>query len=514
VSQRVRAVVVGAGLGGLAAAVRLLEQGYDVTVVERREGPGGRAYQLVDGGYTFDMGPSLITMPWLFEELFALAGSSLGRELRLRPLEPFYRIHWTDDPRTFDFSGDHDRMRAEVARFSAPDAERYDAFMEHSRRIYEQAILVAGRKPFLRLVDFVALVPSMLRLGAIRSLAGMVGRYFEEPHVRQAFDFHSLFIGGDPYRVPAVYSALSYLQVAEGVWYADGGVHSIVRALVGLIERGGGRVRYGEPVTRIDTRDGRVTGVTTAGGEHLPADIVVSNADASITRPALLGRSDRDALPWRLRRPRRTMSCYLLFLGTTRRWDRLSHHTLIVGGDYRGFIRDVTQRARVPSDLSLYLHAPSRTEPAMAREGGESIYVLLPVPNLRSGDDWEARGPELRGRIVRFLEEDFGLDGLSGSIAVEHAFTPADFAARLGAADGNAFGIEPTLFQSAYFRQPNRDRTVSGLYYAGAGTHPGGGIPGVLLTAEVTGELIRRDARSGRIHASSGANPYRGTVTA
>jgi phytoene desaturase len=508
-SGRVRAVVVGAGLGGLAAAVRLLEQGYDVTVVERRAAPGGRAYQLVDGGYTFDMGPSLITMPWLLDELFALGGSSLERELRLHALEPFYRIHWTDDERTFDFSGDHERMRAEVARFSHRDAERYDAFMEHSRRIYEEAILVAGRKPFLRLLDFAALVPAMLRLGAIRSLAGMVARYFEEPHVRQAFDFHSLFIGGDPYRVPAVYAALSYLQVAEGVWYADGGVYSVVRALAGLIERGGGRLRTGEPVTRIDTHDGRVTGVTTAGGEHIPADVVVSNADASITRPGLLGQSDRDALPWRLRRPSRTMSCYLLFLGTTRRWDRLSHHTLIVGGDYRGFIRDVTRRGRVPSDLSLYLHAPSRTEPGMAREGGESIYVLLPVPNLRSGDDWGVRGPELRDRIVRFLEDDFGLEDLSASIAVEHAFTPADFASQLGAADGNAFGIEPTLFQSAYFRQPNRDRRVAGLYYAGAGTHPGGGIPGVLLTAQVTGELIRRDARAGRIHASADGSPFR-----
>ena len=499
-----QAVVIGAGLGGLAAAVRLLEQGYRVTVLERREGLGGRAYQLRDGGYTFDMGPSLITMPWLLDELYALAGTSTADQLRLRPLDPFYRIHWTDDARTFDFSGSPERMRAEVARFSLTDAAHYDAFMDRSRAIHEQGILVAGRKPFLGLGEFLRLVPTMARLDAIRSLSGFVGRHFSEPHVRQAFDFHALFIGGDPSRVPAIYTALSYLQVADGVWYAGGGVHAVVRSLADLIRGGGGEIRTGDPVAAIETDGGRVTGVRTVGGDRLPADVVVSNADASMTRTRLLDRRERDALPWRLRRPSQTMSCFLLFLGTTRQWDRLHHHTLIVGDDYRGFIRDVTRRHRISDDLSLYVHAPTRTEPAMAPPGGESIYVLLPVPNLRSGDDWAVRGPDVRDRVVRFLEHDFGLDGLAASIEVEHTFTPADFASQLGAADGNAFATEPTLWQSAYFRQPNRDRTVGGLYFVGAGTHPGGGIPGVLLTAEVTGELIRADGTSGRIRRPGG----------
>lgn len=499
-----RAIVIGAGLGGLAAAIRLLAQGYDVTVLERREGLGGRAYQLRDGGYTFDMGPSLITMPWLLDELYAIAGTTTAEQLRLRPLDPFYRIWWTGDPRHFDFCGPADRMKAEIARFSPADALRYDDFIARSKAIHEQGILIAGRKPFLRLIDFAALVPTMLKLGAIRPLSSFVARYFAEPHVRQAFDFHSLFIGGDPGRVPGIYTALSYLQVADGVWYADGGVHSVVRSLASLIERGGGTIRTSTPVAGIETVGGRVTGVRTAAGEVLPADVVISNADASLTRQRLLGGREPDALPWRLRRPSQTMSCFLLFLGTTRRWEKLHHHTLIVGRDYEGFIADVTRRRRIPADLSLYLHAPSRTEPEMAAPGGESIYILLPVPNLASGDDWSVRGPELRDRVVRFLEHDFGLEGLSDSIAVEHAFTPADFASELGAADGNAFAIEPTLLQSAYFRQPNRDRTVAGLYYVGAGTHPGGGIPGVLMTAEVTGELIRADAREGRVALPGG----------
>ena len=497
-SNRTKSVVVGAGLGGLATAIRLLAAGHEVTVIERRKQIGGRASRLSDGGYTWDMGPSLITLPWLLDELFALAGARPADELRLRLLDPFYRIYWEDDPRWFDFCGDHDRMTAEVARFSTDDAGHYDAFMEASRRIHEEGVMVAGRQPFLRATDFARLVPTMVGLGALRTLGGFVGRYFGEPHVRQAFDFHSLFIGGDPYRVPAIYAALGYLQVADGVWYADGGVYALVESLGRLVERGGGTIVTGRRVEAIETVDRRVRGVRLAGGERIPADLVVSNADATATRRRLLEPAVPDALPWRWRRPRQTMSCFLLYLGTTRTFPRLLHHSLFVGADYRGFIRDVTATRRVSESLSLYVHAPARTEPAMAVPGGDSLTILLPVPNLASGDDWSVRGPELRDRVVSFLEGPGGLDGLGASIAVEHAWTPEDFRRDLEAPLGNAFATEPVLWQSAYFRQPNRDRTVGGLYYVGAGTHPGGGIPGVLLGAAVTAGVIAGDQRDGR----------------
>jgi phytoene desaturase len=495
---RRRVVVIGAGLGGLAAALRLVHAGHEVTLVERREHVGGRAYQWTSGGYTFDMGPSLITMPSLLEELYGVAGTSIAEQVSLRPLDPFYRIHWADDPRTFDFTSDRERMLAEISRFSPTDAGRFDAFIAASKRIHEEGILVAGRRPFTRWQDFAALIPTMARLDAIRSLERFVGKYFEEPHLRQVFDFHSLFIGGDPGRVPAIYTALSYLQFADGVWYTDGGVYAIVDSFRRLIEAAGGRVLTGRRVEAIETAGGRVRGVRLEGGDRISAEVVVSNADAVATRRRLLEPETPDRLPWRWRTPRQTMSCYLLFVGTDRRYEQLHHHTLLVGHDYRGFIRDVTVRRRIPDELSLYLHVPSRTEPEMAAPGGESIYILLPVPNLRSGHDWTRTGPELRDRIVRHLEHDFGLEGFSSSIVVERSFTPRDFAAELEATDGNAFAIEPMLTQSAYFRQPNRDRTVGGLYYVGAGTHPGGGIPGVLLSAQVTTDLIARDLATRR----------------
>ena len=482
-----RVVVVGAGLGGLGAALRLQGAGHEVTVVDQRERPGGRAYQLRDGGFTWDTGPSLLTMPWVLEETFAAAGLDLHREVTLRRLEPLYRIRWAHDDRHLDFTSDRARMREEIARFSSADAGRLDGFLDAVRPIYEQAILSAGRRPFLRARDLAALLPTMLRLGAALPLHRFVARHFEHPRVREAFSFHSLFIGGDPFRVPAIYAALIYLQIIDGGWYAEGGTYSLVEAMARPLD-----VRCGVAVERIErTGDrggggGRVTGVALAGGERLPADVVVSNADVLATHE-LLGRRAP------LRRLRPTMSCYLLFLGTDRRFEQLLHHNLMLGPDYRETVAEVTRGSSLPRRLSTYVHAPARTEPAMAAPGGDSIYALLPVPNLTAPIDWGSEARPLRDRLVADYERSFRLEGLGDSIVAEHQMTPEDFRSELGAVAGNAFAVEPTLQQSAYLRQPNRDRSVGGLYYVGGGTHPGAGVPGVLLGAEVTARLIEED---------------------
>ncbi len=482
-----RVVVIGAGLGGLGVALRLQGAGHEVTVVDRRERPGGRAYQLRDRGFTWDMGPSLLTMPWVLEETFAAGGLDLHREVTLRRLEPLYRIRWAEDERHLDFGSDREQLREEIARFSSADAARLDDFLEAVRPIYEEGILAAGRQSFLRARDFVALLPTMLRLGAALPLHRFVARYFRHPRVREAFSFHSLFIGGDPFRVPAIYAALVYLQVADGGWYAEGGTYSIVEAMARPLD-----VRCGVAVEHIERSGdrrgggGEVCGVVLADGERIPADVVVSNADVLSTHELL----DK---PAPLRRLTPTMSCYLLFLGTDRTFPQLHHHTLMLGRDYRETIAEVTRGRAVPQRLSTYVHTPSRTEPGMAPPGGDSIYVLLPVPNLRAPIDWRTEARPLRDRLVTDYERSYGLEGLADSIVAEHDMTPEDFRSELGAVDGNAFAVEPTLHQSAYFRQPNRDRSVDGLYYVGGGTHPGAGVPGVLLGAEVTADLIERD---------------------
>jgi phytoene desaturase len=485
-ATRPRAVVIGAGLGGLATALRLQAHGCAVTVLDQCESPGGRAAQLRDQGYTWDLGPSLITMPWVLEETFAAAGLDLHGDVDLVPLDPFYRIHWAGEERHLDFST-RERMPAELAKFSARDARAFEPFMEALKPIYEQGILGAGRRAFSRPGELARFAPTMARLGAALPLHRFVARHFEHPRVREAFSFHSLFIGGDPFRVPAIYAALVYLQILDGVWYARGGVHSVVEAMA----RGVEDLRCGpeHAVVRIDARGDRVQAVHTAGGARIEADVVVHNGDA-LALDGLLGRPARPG-GGLLRRP--TMSCFLLYLGTDRTFDRLLHHTLLVGDGYRDFIADVTRRGRMPSTFSTYVHAPARTEPGMAAPGGDSLCVLLPAPNLRGRVDWDREADALRDALVADLQSSFGLHGLDAAIRVEHRMAPPDFARRYGAVDGNAFAIEPTLQQSAYFRPHNRHRRVSGLYLAGGGTHPGAGIPGVLLGAEVTAGLVAAD---------------------
>jgi phytoene desaturase len=478
-----KVVVIGAGLGGLAAALRLQGLGCEVTVLEQRDAPGGRASQLRTDGFTWDTGPSLITMPWVLEQAFAAGGLDLHREVTLRRLDPLYRIRWAGEERTFDFCDSPARLREEVARFSVADARRVDGFLDALRPIYEDGILAAGQRAFGDLRSFAALVPAMGRLGAIGPLHRFVARHFAHPRVREAFSFHSLFIGGDPFRVPAIYGALVYLQVLHGGWYADGGVYSVVEAMARPLD-----VRCGARVERVETAGGRVRAVRLATGERVPADAVISNADVLHT-DALLGRRPSP------RRLRPTMSCFLLYLGTDRTFDELLHHTLLVGPGYRDFIRTVTRGALLPRTFSTYVHAPARTEAAMAARGGDSLAVLLPVPNLRARVDWERAAHELRDALVADLERTFGLTGLDRAISVEHRMTPLDFASELGAVDGNAFAVEPTLHQSAYFRAPNRVRGVAGMYHVGGGTHPGAGIPGVLLGAGVTCGLVAADAR-------------------
>ena len=487
-----RAVVVGSGFGGLSAAIRLLSDGWQVTVLEARGEIGGRASRIREGGYTFDTGPSLITMPWLFEEVFSAAGEKMADHVTLRRLQPGYRIFWTGEERHFDFGSDQDALRSEMRKFSADDAAQLDAFIAASGAIHRKGILVSGRQNFLNLADFIALLPTMARLDAIRFLEGWVAKFFKEPHIQQAFGFHSLFIGGDPSRVPAIYSALAYLQIADGIWYCDGGVYSIIEAFGAIVQKMGGCIALGAKVDQILHRNGRAVGVRTADGTIHDADLVVYNGDVT-ARDALLPDLP-DRLPWRLRPLRTTMSAHMMYLGTNRRFEKLLHHTLVVGDDYHGFIRDVTRDRRMPRSSAVYIHAPSRTEPAMAPAGGDSIAILLPVPNLRSGDDWREAEPRMRDRTLAWLEA-WGLPGLRESIVVERSWTPLTFRDEFLAPDGNAFAVEPSLQQSAYFRQPNRDRALAGLYYVGGGTHPGAGMPGALLTSQVTQDLIREDYR-------------------
>lgn len=464
----------------------------DVTLLEKREKVGGRAYQLVDSGYTFDMGPSLITAPELIDSVFRAGGRHMTDYVDLVPLDPYYRIYFHDGSH-IDYVGDVDRMRQQMARFNERDAANLDRFLESVKPIYDSVIGERlGSKPFDTIESMLRFMPRVLKLKAFLPVTTFVNRYFKDFRHRFIFSFHPLFVGGNPFRTPSIYLMIPFLEREGGVWFTRGGMYSVVDAMARLFTELGGTIRTDAEVTEILVDDGRATGVRTATDE-VPADIVVSNADPGHTYGALVPESDRSHwTPRRLARQEWSMSCVLLYIGTRRQYPQLEHHTLILTERYKGLLKDIFDAKTLPDDFSMYLHAPTRTDPSMAPEGGESMYVLIPVANQRSGIDWSRTGPEFADRVIDFLEE-WGLEDLREEMEVLHVFTPDDFETQLNATWGNAFAIEPKLFQTAWFRPQNRSEDVDGLYLVGAGTHPGAGVPGVLLSAETTYGCIAAD---------------------
>jgi phytoene desaturase len=487
------AIVIGGGFGGLATAIRLQAAGHAVTLVEARERLGGRAYQLKKDGFAFDMGPSLITAPHLLDDLWRAAGRSLEEDVTLLPLSPFYRIYFHDG-RYFDYWGTPAEDEAEIAKFEPRDVQGYRSFLADTQRIYERAFADLADQPFLTLNGFLGVVPELMRYSAQRSVYTYVSRYFRNPQLRMVFSFHPLFIGGNPFRASAIYSIIPYLERLGGVHFSSGGTYSVVEAMERLFLSLGGEVRCGMPVDLILLKDRRATGVRLEDGTALQADVVIANSDVASTYFNLLPASTRPRqISKRLKKYHYSMSCFLLYLGINRKYEHLRHHTIIMPERYQKLIHNIFDGQGIPEDLALYLHTPSKTDPSMAPPGGDSLYVLAPVPNLAYGIDWEREAPAFRNKIIHFLEQEAGLEGLEASIVTEQAFTPLDFESELRSYLGAAFSIEPTLFQSAYFRPHNRSNDIEGLYFVGAGTHPGAGIPGVLLSANITSRLVIED---------------------
>lgn len=492
--------IIGSGFGGLAEAIRLQARGYAVTVFEKRSSVGGRAYQLVKNGYTFDMGPSLVTAPAIIRRVFEAAGKRMEDYIDLVPLDPFYRIYFHDG--TFmDYTGDPVRMKEEMAKFDPRDAAQYDRFFRDVKGIYDAVITEGlGSTPFLTMKSFLKFAPRALSLGGLTPVYTYAKKYFRDERNRFAFSFHPLFIGGSPFRAPSIYIMIPYLERDGGVWFARGGMYSLVRAFEKVFRELGGTIRTSAEVGEIVVEGGTARGLR-VNGEFVEADGVVSNGDVAWTYKHLIApRHRRKWTDRAIDRLHISMSVFLLYIGTRRKYDQLKHHTLILSKRYRELVADIFDRKVLPDDFSLYLHVPTRTESSMAPPGCESMYLLAPVPHLGSNTDWSVEGPRYRDRILEFLERDFGMTDLRSSIDVLEMFTPKDFEGRLNAHLGNAFSIEPRLTQSAYFRPHNRSEDVRRLYLVGAGTHPGGGVPGVLLGAEATERCVIED-----LGASGGA---------
>ncbi len=487
--HRPHAVVIGSGFGGLAAAVRLGARGYRVTVLEKRDQLGGRAGVHRQDGFTFDAGPTIVTAPFLFEDLWALCGRRLADDVELRPVTPFYQIRF-DDGETFHYTGDAVAMRAEVARVSPGDVAGYERFMAASEAIFKVGFERLGHVPFSSWRDMVRIIPAMVRLRSHRSVYGFVSSFIRDERLRTVLSFHPLLIGGNPFTATSIYCLIAHLERRWGVHFAMGGTGRLVTGLAHLIEGQGGRLRTGAAVAEIAVEGGRATGVRLASGERLDADIVVSNADSAATYKHLLPAAVRRR--WsdrRLGKARYSMSLFVWYFGTKRRYGDVAHHTILLGPRYRGLLDDIFHRHHLAGDFSLYLHRPTATDPSLAPEGCDAFYVLSPVPHLGSGTDWAAQAEPYRRAIAAHLEATM-LPDLGANIVTSRVTTPQHFQDDLSSLHGAAFGLEPVLTQSAWFRPNNRSEDVANLFLVGAGTHPGAGLPGVLSSARILDTVV------------------------
>lgn len=482
------AVVIGAGFGGLALAIRLQSAGMATTIVEGRDRPGGRAYVWHRDGFTFDAGPTVITDPACLEELWALSGQRMADDVTLDPVSPFYRLLW-DDGTAFDYSNDDVELERQITALNPGDVDGYRRFLDYADGVYRDGYVKLGAVPFLDFTSMIKAAPALLRHQAWRSVYSVVSGFVRSEKLREALSFHTLLVGGNPMKTSAIYALIHKLERDGGVWFARGGTSALVNGMVRLFERLGGTLQLGAKVSSIRTNGDRVTGVTTASGQ-IDADLVVSNGDVVHSYGLVDGHSRGRSMVKKLRRKTFSPSLFVVHFGLEGQFPDIRHHSILFSKRYGPLLRDIYERGILADDPSLYLHHPTATDPSMAPEGCSTFYALAPVPHRgKLGIDWDVEGVRYRELILDRIESRL-IPDLRQRLRTVFHYHPADFSRDLGAHLGSAFSLEPTLTQSAYFRVHNRDDVLENLYFVGAGTHPGAGIPGVVGSAKATAGLI------------------------
>ncbi len=489
------AIVIGAGFGGLALAIRLQSAGVQTTIVEARDKPGGRAYVWEKEGHVFDAGPTVITDPDCLRELWSLSGRDMADDVTLAPVMPFYRLNWPDGT-NFDYSNDDVQLAAEIAKLDPADVDGYRRFLEYSAGVYEEGYVKLGHAAFLDFASMIKAAPSLMKYQAWRSVYSVVSSFVKSPKLREALSFHTLLVGGNPMTTSSIYALIHKLEKDGGVWFAMGGTNKLIAGMVTQFERIGGVVRLGDPVASIDTLGDLATGVTTESGWHQDADAVASNADVMHSYRDLL-KTSRSAQRTRkrLERKRYSPSLFVVHFGLKGTFPGIPHHMILFGPRYKGLLSDIYDHGVLAEDFSLYLHHPTVTDPSMAPEGHSTFYALCPVPHQgKFPVDWNEIGPILEKRILDEVGKRL-IPDIHDRITTKFHYAPSDFTADLNAHLGSAFSLEPILLQSAFFRVHNRDDQIPNLYFVGAGTHPGAGIPGVVGSAKATARLMLEEGR-------------------
>lgn len=490
-NHRVNAVVVGAGFGGLAIALRLLARGYSVDLLEKHPDPGGRARTFELDGHPFDAGPTVITAPFLFSELFGRFGENLEDHVTLLPVTPYYRMEFADGSR-FDYRGTTETIVEEIERLSPGEGAQYEPFLAAADTMYQRGFVDLAMRPFTRVSDMLKVLPDLMRLRADRSIHQFVSRFFRDERLRKAFSVPSLLVGGDPFRTSSLYALIHALERRDGVWYAKGGTGALVTALVELFRRHGGRLHAGQSAERLEMDGNEVRAAITEQGRRFEADMLVSNADPLYVYNHWIARSPLQRLAdGHRRRLKHSMGLFVLYFTTQRVYHDIEHHTIVFGDTFREILQQIFDQHEVPEDLSLYLHRPGATDRTMAPAKGDAFYVLAPVPNLQGEQDWAELAPELERRIISILAQRLMPDLLQ-QIRAQRSVSPVYFQDALNSPHGSGFSIAPVLTQSAGLRFHNQSPRYPNLFFVGAGVHPGAGVPGVLCSAGVVENLVSR----------------------
>jgi len=488
--KKLKIAVIGAGFGGLAAANRLAAKGHHVHLFEKRDKLGGRGYQYELNGFKFDGGPTVITAPYMFDEIFKAAGKRREDYFKLVPLDPFYRI-FNHEGQSFDYRHQLPDMLAQIERFSTADKAGYQNFVKVTKNLFN-SLYPYTDKPFLKLSQMLRIMPDVIRYKGWPSTYSLVADHIHHPFLRQVFSFHPLLIGGNPFGTPALYTLIVQFEKEWGVHYAIGGTGAIVNGLGKLFADSGGSLHLNTEIRKIIIKNHRAEGLEYPDGSRENFDAIVCNGDVAHTYRYLIDEDQRrkwtnkkiDSLNY-------SNSLFVIYFGTKRlyRDSGLAHHNIMISKNYREVVGDIFDRQQMPSELALYLHMPSITDPSIAPAGCESFYVLSLVPHQGSGIDWTVLAKSYRDRVMQYLEDHY-LPDLQSNILAEHFIDPLHFQKTLNSYNGAAFALKPTLMQSGYFRPHNRSEEFENLYFVGAGTYPGAGVPAVISSGKIAAELI------------------------
>lgn len=489
-----KVIIIGTGFGGLGTAARLLARGFDVEMFEKRDKPGGRAYVYEKNGFKFDGGPTVITAPFMFDDIFAAAGRKRSDYIDFVPCQPFYRI-FNHEGRFFDYNADEEFTLEQIGKWNEKDKEGYKKFLSTTKAIFDKGFTELADVPFLKFTDMLKVAPDLIKLQSYRSVYNYVSQYIENDFLKRCFSFHPLLVGGNPFDTTSIYAMIHYLEREWGVHYAMGGTGAIIEGLVNLIQDLGGKIHLEAEVEEIMIESRQAKAVRLKDGRTFKADAVVSNADVAFTYRNLINPVHRRKYTdKKLDKMHYSMSLFVIYFGTKKRYldSKLKHHNIILGERYKGLLKDIFHEKTLAEDFSLYLHMPTITDDSIAPEGCESFYVLSPVPHLDATTDWKTAAKPYRDAIMQFLEDNY-LPDLQENIIAEHYIDPLHFEKDLNSFKGSAFSVEPLLTQSAWFRPHNRSEECDNLYFVGAGTHPGAGLPGVLSSSKIAEKLLTNE---------------------